>query len=73
MKNYVLSFALAVLVVLAGASVKQSLASIGGSPAPPIPPSVTSIGGSPAPPIPPSMASIGGSPAPPIPPSGSAR
>ena len=73
MKNYALSFAFAVLVVLAGASLKQSLASIGGSPMPPIPPSAMSIGGSPMPPIPPSEASIGGSPMPPIPPSGSAR
>jgi len=62
MKNYFLTFALAVLVVLTGVSLKQSMAAIGGSPMP-VPPSVTAIGGSPMP-VPPSATAIGGSPMP---------
>ena len=73
MKNYFLTFALAVLVVLTGVSLKQSVAGIGGSPMPPVPPSLTAIGGSPMPPVPPSSTSIGGSPMPPVPPSRATR
>ncbi len=51
MKNYVLTFLLAVLIALTSVSLRQTLAGIGGSPAP-IPPMVSGIGGSPAP-IPP--------------------
>jgi hypothetical protein len=69
MKNYFLTCALAVLVVLTGVSLKRSMAGIGGSPIPPVPPSLA-IGGSPIPPVPPSLG-IGGSPIPPVPPSGS--
>ena len=71
MKNYFLSFALAVVVVLTGVSLKQTVAGIGGSPVPPTPPSLMAIGGSPVPPTPPSVRAIGGSPVPPTPPSGS--
>lgn len=70
MKNYFLTCVLAVLVVLTGVSLKQSVAGIGGSPVPPVPPSSTAIGGSPVPPVPPSLMGIGGSPVPPVPPSG---
>lgn len=80
MKNYILAFVLAVLVVLTGVTVRQSLAgpsssgfgevntltAIGGSPVPPIP-KAAAIGGSPVPPIPKREAAIGGSPVPPIP------
>lgn len=79
MKNYILAFVLAVLVVLTGVTLRQSLAgpsssglggvnnltAIGGSPMPPIP-KAAAIGGSPMPPIP-KAAAIGGSPMPPIP------
>ena len=75
MKNYFLTFVLAVLVVLTGMTLRRSVANatqsgfagqnnlvaIGGSPTPPIP---KAIGGSPTPPIP---KAIGGSPTPPIP------
>jgi hypothetical protein len=63
-KNYILAFVLAVLVVLTGVTLRQSIAStnsgisstknlvaIGGSPVPPIPQN-PAIGGSPVPPIP---------------------
>ncbi len=60
MKNYVLTFVLALLVVLSSVGLRRSVAAIGGSPAP-LPPDY-SIGGSPAP-LPPDY-SIGGSPAP---------
>jgi len=69
MKNYFLTFALAVLVVLTGVSLKQSMAAIGGAPVPPLPPNVTAIGGAPVPPLPPSARAIGGAPVPPLPPS----
>lgn len=69
MKNYFLTCVLAVLVVLTGVSLKQSVAGIGGSPVPPSPPSLMAIGGSPVPPSPPSLMGIGGSPVPPSPPS----
>lgn len=77
MKNYFLSFVLALLVVLTGMTLRHSvanaiqpgsannLAAIGGSPVPPIP-QAAAIGGSPVPPIP-QAAAIGGSPVPPIP------
>lgn len=75
MKNYFLTFVLAVLVVLTGLTLRRTVANasqpgvstqnalvaIGGSPTPPIP---SAIGGSPTPPIP---SAIGGSPTPPIP------
>jgi hypothetical protein len=77
-KNYFLAFVLAVLVVLSGVTLRQSVAStnsghvgtdnlmaIGGSPVPPIP-KTAAIGGSPVPPIP-KREAIGGSPVPPIP------
>ena len=63
MKNYFLTFALAVLVVLTGVSLKQSMAAIGGSPIPNPPSLATAIGGSPIP-NPPATAAIGGSPIP---------
>lgn len=77
MKNYFLSFVLAVLVVLTGLTLRHSvanasqsgsagqnnLAAIGGSPTPPLPQAVA-IGGSPTPPLP---QAIGGSPTPPLP------
>jgi hypothetical protein len=68
MKNYFLTGALAVLVVLTGVSLKQSVAGIGGSPVPPSPPKLMAIGGSPVPPSPPKYLAIGGSPVPPSPP-----
>ena len=73
MKNYFLTFALAVLVVLTGVSLKQSVAAIGGAPVPPSPPSMMAIGGAPVPPSPPSVMSIGGAPVPPSPPSAALR
>jgi len=51
MKNYLLAFLLALLVVLTGMSLRRSVAGIGGSP-PPMPPNAVGIGGSP-PPMPP--------------------
>jgi hypothetical protein len=48
MKNYLLAFLLALLVVLTGMSLRRSVAGIGGSPAP-MPPNAVGIGGSPAP------------------------
>jgi|GEM_PF-642178 len=78
MKNYILTFVLAVLVVLTSVSLRRvfatngttsndaaTLVAIGPAPAP-IPPSVSAIGPAPAP-IPPSAVSIGPAPAP-IPP-----
>ncbi len=62
MKNYFLSFVLAVLVVLTGVSLKQSVAGIGGAPVP-MPPNATGIGGAPVP-MPPNAAAIGGAPVP---------
>jgi len=66
MKNFLLAFLLALLVVLTGITLRRSVAGIGGSPVP-LPPSAVSIGGSPVP-LPPSAESIGGSPVP-LPPS----
>jgi len=58
MKNFFLTFALALLVVLSGISIRKSVTGIGGSPIPPPPPSgsviALGIGGSPIPPPPPS-------------------
>jgi hypothetical protein len=78
MKNYFLTFVLAVLVVLTGLTLRHSVANatqsglaqnnltaIGGTPAPPLPQAVA-IGGTPAPPLP-QAAAIGGTPAPPLP------
>lgn len=62
MKNYFLAFALAVLVVLTGFSLKQSVARVGGTS-----PAVTAIGGAPMP-APPPGAAIGGAPMPAPPP-----
>jgi len=65
MKNYLLAFLLALLVVLTGMSLRRSAAGIGGSP-PPMPPNAVWIGTSP-PPMPPNAVGIGTSP-PPMPP-----
>jgi hypothetical protein len=65
MKNYLLTFLLAVLVVLTGMTVRRAVAEIGGSPVPLLPKAMA-IGGSPVPPLPKAMA-IGGSPVPPLP------
>ncbi len=46
MKSYILTFVLAVLVVLTGVNLRRA---IGGSPAPFPPDALTAIGGSPAP------------------------
>ena len=70
MKNFFLTFSLAVLVVLAGVSVRKSVAGIGGSPMPHPPKgavAVMGIGGSPMPHPPKGAAAvmgIGGSPMP---------
>jgi hypothetical protein len=69
MKNYALTFLLAVLVVLTSIGLRQAVAGIGGSPIPLPPPGVTGIGGSPIPLPPPGVAGIGGSPIP-LPPPG---
>jgi hypothetical protein len=75
MKNYFLTFVLAVLVVLTGLTLRHSVASasqpsssaqnnmvaIGGTPMPPLP---QAIGGTPMPPLP---QAIGGTPMPPLP------
>jgi hypothetical protein len=62
MKNYVLTFLLAVLIVLTSTGLRQAFAGIGTSPAP-MPPNVIGIGTSPAP-MPPNVIGIGTSPAP---------
>ena len=67
MRNFSLALLLALLVVLAGLTLRRSVAGIGGSPVP-WPPSGVHIGGSPVP-WPPSGMHIGGSPVP-WPPSG---
>jgi hypothetical protein len=64
-KNYVLSFLLAVLVVLTGVTLKRSITGIGTDPVP-IPPKVFAIGTDPVP-IPPKAMGIGTDPVP-IPP-----
>ena len=71
MKNYFLTFVLAVLVVLTGVSLKQSVAGIGGAPVPPTPSGLMAIGGAPVPPTPKSNLAIGGAPVPPTPQSSS--
>ncbi len=48
MKNYVLTFVLALLVVLTGMTVRRSVVGYGGAPVP-LPPSVTGYGGAPVP------------------------
>lgn len=48
MKNYLLVFLLALLVVLTGVTLRRSVAGIGGSPVP-FPPPAVAIGGSPVP------------------------
>jgi hypothetical protein len=60
MKNYLLAFLLALLVVLTSMSLGRSAAGIGGAPVP-VPPTVTGIGGAPVP-VPPT--GIGGAPVP---------
>jgi len=69
MKNYALTFVLALSVVAAGSSLRKSLEAIGGSPTP-YPPKPLAIGGSPTP-YPPKALRIGGSPTP-YPPKGGA-
>lgn len=70
MKSYGLTFLLALAVVLTSASLRQSVAAIGGAPVP-VPPDVTSIGGAPVP-VPPDVTSIGGAPVP-VPPDAERR
>ena len=53
MKNYALTFLLAVLIVMTGTGLRRGFAGIGGSPVPMPPPNVTGIGGSPVPMPPP--------------------
>ncbi len=55
MKNYVLTFLLALLVVLTGMTLRRTVVGIGGTPVPPYPPSLA-IGGTPVPPYPPATA-----------------
>ena len=55
MKNYILSFSLALAIVLAGVTIRRSVVGIGGSPIP-IPRPSVSIGGSPIPIPPPGVA-----------------
>ena len=62
MKNYALTFVLALSVVAAASSLRKSIEAIGGSPIP-LPPKAMRIGGSPIP-LPPKAARIGGSPIP---------
>jgi len=62
MKNYVLTFLLALLVVLTSMSLRRSMAGIGGAPVP-VPPTVTGIGGAPVP-VTPTLTGIGGAPVP---------
>jgi hypothetical protein len=62
MKNYILAFLLALLVVLSAVTLRRSVARIGGSPIP-WPPNAVGIGGSPIP-WPPNAVGIGGSPIP---------
>ena len=68
MKNYALTFLLAVLIVMTGTGLRRGFAGIGGSPVPMPPPRVAGIGGSPVPMPPPRVAGIGGSPVPMPPP-----
>jgi hypothetical protein len=65
MKNYFLTFALAVSVVAAGVSLRQKVAGIGSSPVPPSAQSVLGIGSSPVPPSAQNALGIGSSPVPP--------
>ncbi len=58
MKNYVLTFLLALLVVLTGMNLRRSVVGLAGAPVP-LPASVTGFGGAPVPPFPPAMASTG--------------
>ena len=62
MKNYFLTFLLAVLVVLASASLRRSMAAVGSSPVP-LPPLNSAVGSSPVP-LPPLGAAVGSSPVP---------
>ena len=62
MKNYLLAFLLALLVVLTAISLRRGVAGIGGSPTP-WPPDAVAIGGSPTP-WPANVLGIGGSPTP---------
>lgn len=70
MKNYLMTFLLALLVVLTSATLRRSVAGIGGAPVP-MPPNVVGIGGAPVP-MPPNVTGIGGAPVP-MPPNGGAR
>lgn len=58
MKNYILTFLLALLVVLTGTTLRRSVAGLGGAPMP-IPPPVTALGGAPMPIPPPAAAILG--------------
>lgn len=62
MKNYLLTFLLALLVVLTGMSLRRAAAGIGTSPVP-VPPTAVGIGTSPVP-VPPTALGIGTSPVP---------
>jgi hypothetical protein len=62
MKNYLLAFLLALLVVLTGMSLRRSVAGIGTMP-PPMPPNAIGIGTMP-PPMPPNAIGIGTWPVP---------
>ncbi len=64
MKNYFLSFVLALLVVLTGMTLRHSVANVTQSGSAGT--NLTAIGGTPPPPIP-QAAAIGGTPPPPIP------
>jgi len=61
MKNFVVTFLLALLVVLASASIRRAVAGIGGAPVP-MPRAKLSIGGAPVPM--PRALGIGGAPVP---------
>ena len=70
MKNYILTFVLALLVALTGVTLRRSVTGFGGSPVP-LPPNAVNFGGSPVP-LPPNTGNFGGSPVP-VPPSGQVR
>ena len=62
MKNYLLAFLLALLVVLTSMSLRRSVAGIGTAPVP-MPPNATGIGTAPVP-MPPNAIGIGTAPVP---------
>jgi hypothetical protein len=69
MRNYLLAFVLALLVVLTGMTLRRSVVGIGGAPVPLPPSGVVHIGGAPVPLPPSGEVHIGGAPVP-LPPSG---